>query len=107
MVRVTDYQIRKNASGEAFCVLVVTGNLEAVKSKKTNKLYFTVLKATVPASFSEAIAKTMIGQQISGTVRKVPCEPYVYITDSEEAIELDFQYEFCQDSDNVVETVLG
>ncbi len=107
MVHVSEYAIRKNSAGESFCVLVVTGNLEPVKSKKTNKFYLTVRKASIPATFPENVAKSMIGQTLPGTINKVPCEPYTFITDAGEEVELDFSYEYSAESNNVVETVMG
>lgn len=106
MVSITDYSMRENENGEKFCVLHVSGQLEAVKSKETNKVYFTVRRTTVPATFPESVAKSMIGQQLPGSIKKVFCDPYTFTTESGEEVEIDFTYEFSQESDNVLEDVV-
>lgn len=107
MVTITNCETRENSSGESFTILIVSGGLESAKSKQTGKTYFTTRKASVPCTFDESVANSMIGQQINGEVKKVPCEPYTFLTENEEEIELDFTYEFSEETENIVETVLG
>ncbi|MBK9718934.1 MAG: hypothetical protein IPO85_15760 [Saprospiraceae bacterium] len=46
MVTVSSYSIKKNADGEDFIVLVLTGDLEFIHSKE-GRLYATVKKLTL------------------------------------------------------------
>ncbi len=48
----------------------------------------------------------MIGQQLPGSIKKVFCDPYTFTTESGEEVEIDFTYEFSQESDNVLEDVV-
>lgn len=57
MVTVVNYETRQNNAGREFCVLVLQGGVEAIKSVSSGKLYFTARTCTVPASFDELTCK--------------------------------------------------
>ena len=105
-VIISNYAVRENADGDNFIVLILSGGIEMVQSQKTGRFYATTKKASVPCTFEEEVAKQMIGSKMSGTICKVPCEPFTYMTKSGEEIELDFNYEYRPDALEVADTVL-
>ncbi|MBD3638340.1 MAG: hypothetical protein HUJ25_13390 [Crocinitomicaceae bacterium] len=107
MIIVQDYAVRENSDGNKFIALILAGGLEMVKSKLSGKFYATVRKASIASTVDESTAKALIGSKMPGCIKKIPCDPYEFETDSGESIELDFTYEYQEDVDNVVETVLG
>jgi hypothetical protein len=79
MVQVTNYAIRERKDGTTFIALEITGGLEIQQSQTTGNFYATVKKCSIPSTFDENIAKTMIGQQIEGEVVRVETDPYEYV----------------------------
>ncbi len=107
MVTVIDALERANSQNEKFTALILSGGLELVKSEKSGRFYATVRKASIPSTLDFEHAKSLIGSKIPGTIKRVPCEPYSYVTESGEEILLEFTYEYVEDESNVAETVLG
>ena len=79
MVTVTNYVIRTRKDNTTFVALEISGGLEIIQSQSTGNMYATVKKCTIPSTFSEEIAKTMIGQQLEGEVLRVHSLPYEYL----------------------------
>ncbi len=104
MVKITDYKTMKNESGEIFHALVVQGGLESVRSKETNRTYFTVRQTTVPCTFDEATCQSLIGNELEGAVVRVEVEPYEYINESTgEAVMLSHRYEYLTEDNHIVQ----
>lgn len=90
MVRIVDYKARRSSEGELFLALIVQGGISLVKSKETGLYYATAKKASIPSTFDEETCKSLIGQEMDGTVERVECEPYQFINeDTGEVITLD------------------
>lgn len=106
MVIITEIAERKNSAGESFVALILTSGVEMVRSMQ-GKFYATVRKASIPSTLSLELAKQMIGQKIKGMILKVPCEPYMYKTQSGEQIQLNWNYQFTDDAESLTEEVLG
>jgi len=106
MVIIKDYVQRENSLGETFYALLVQGGIEVVKSKESGRNYITAKTASVPSTFPEEICKSLIGQELPGSVKKVECEPYE-ITDQEtgEVRQLNFRYEYIQEGETVDEVI--
>lgn len=105
MVRIVDYKTFEKENGENFYCLVVQGGLEAVKSQQTSRTYFTARTATVPTTFDEQTCSGLIGEKISGVVKKVETDPYDYtVTETGEIIQLNHRYEYVSDEDNIIES---
>lgn len=93
MVTVTDYNKHLTKDGRDFITLELTGGLEFIQSSTTGKQYATVRKCTIPSTFEENIAKSLIGTQLDGNIVKVPCDPYEYVKKSTgELMILDYSY---------------
>jgi len=75
MVRIIDYKTRMNADGEPFLALIVQGGISLVKSKESGLYYATAKKASIPSTFDEETCKSLIGQELEGSVERVECEP--------------------------------
>ncbi|HNP31801.1 MAG TPA: hypothetical protein PKN96_00760 [Flavobacterium sp.] len=104
MVRIVDYKAREREDGEQFFVLIVQGGLEAVKSQTTGKTYFTTKSARVPCTFDEDMCRSLVGNSIPGTIKKVEVDPYEYINqETGETIESNFRYEYISDEEAVVQ----
>ncbi|HWY11171.1 MAG TPA: hypothetical protein VN026_07600 [Bacteroidia bacterium] len=106
MITIISAVERKNSKEETFVALILSGDVEMVKSQK-GKFYATTRKASVPSTLTLELAKKMIGQRMNGQIVKKPCEPYLYATDKGEEIELDFTYEYIDNPENLTEEVFS
>ena len=101
MVTIIGYKERITKEGKSFFVLELQSGVKMVKSKQTGKFYVTAKKATIPSTFDEATCESLIGTQMSGTIEQVKTEPYEYtIKETGEVIELDFRYEYQEQSES-------
>ena len=78
MVQIVGYAERVNSLGQKFFALILQGGLEMVKSKETGNYYATAKRATVTSTFTEETCKELIGQEIPGSIQRMPCEPYEF-----------------------------
>jgi hypothetical protein len=89
MLTVTSFKKNTSKEGREYITLEIQGGLEMNQSSKTGRFYATVRKATISTTFGEAIARSLVGTQIKGTIVRVECEPYPYtIKDTGEEIML-------------------
>lgn len=103
MVTITDYKTIEKENGESFNLLIVQGGLQVEKSKTTGKTYFTAKTATVSSTFDENMCKSLIGQQIDGSVEKVSVEPYEYTVPSTgEIITLNHSYQYVDENGTII-----
>jgi hypothetical protein len=79
MVKVTGFNIRERKDGTTFVTLELTGGLELVQSETTGKFYATIRKCNIPSTFSEQIAKMMVGTEIEGEVIRIAVDPYDFV----------------------------
>ena len=76
--KIIDYKLREaTQDGRLFCVLILQGGVEIVKSTNGNS-YVTIRKVSLPTTFDEATCKSLIGTELKGTIEKVDCLPYDY-----------------------------
>jgi hypothetical protein len=75
MVTVSGYRVVETEDGE-YIRLVLSGDLEMVRSETTGNYYATTRQATISATFDEHTAKKMIGKELPGTIERVEVEPY-------------------------------
>jgi hypothetical protein len=106
MVTVTTFLQRSGADGIEFSVLELSGGLEIIFSKATNKPYATVRKCTIPATFSPEVCASLVGQQIQGSIIKVPCDSYVYEI-AGNIIELDYCWQYTPEENTSEVAVFG
>ncbi len=79
MVTITNYSERTRKDGTTFIALEITGGVELVQSQETSKFYATVRKTSIPCTFNETIAKSLIGSQMPGSIVRVEVDPYEFI----------------------------
>lgn len=106
MVTIIDFEERTNSENETFNALIVEGDLETVKSE-SGKVYFTARKASVPSNFSDEKCKSLIGKQLPGKIERIPCEPYEYITEEGEVLNLSHTYEYNPNPESMEEEVFS
>ncbi len=106
MVKIIDYKTRMSAEGEPFIALIVMDGITLVKSKETGMFYATSKKASITSTFNEETAKSLIGQELEGSVQQVECEPYEYTNEETgEVMELNHRWVFVKDGETVETTV--
>ena len=76
MVTVSSYRLVEKKNGGSFVSLELTGSLEILQSSNTGRFYANVSKCRIPSTFSEEIAKTLVGSKIEGEIIREECEPY-------------------------------
>ncbi|KAK6033614.1 hypothetical protein OSTOST_00212 [Ostertagia ostertagi] len=92
---VTGYAVRTAKDGHSFITLELNGGLEFVQSMETGNFYATTRKCSMPCTFGEPLAKTMVGVSLPGEVVRVQAEPYEYtIKETGEVITLNYSYEY-------------
>jgi hypothetical protein len=79
MVTVTNYVVRKTKDEETFISLELSGKVELVQSQNTGKFYATRRRCSIPSTFDEVVAQSILGTQIEGEIVRVEAEPYDFI----------------------------
>nr|WP_298995587.1 hypothetical protein [uncultured Polaribacter sp.] len=103
MVKIVDFKTYQRNDGSDFCALVVQGGIEAVKSKESNRLYFTARTVNVPCTFNESTCKALIGTDFPGSIEKVEVEPYDYaIPDTGEIVTLTHSYQYIDEKESIL-----
>ena len=93
MVTVTNYFVQKNKEGKLFISLELTGDVQAIQSSETGRFYLTAKRSRLASTFSEDIAKTLVGKQLPGKIERIQCEPYDYaVEETGEVISLMHTY---------------
>ena len=106
MVRIIDYVKRQNNSGEDFFLLVLQGGLQLVRSQETGRFYATMKQATISSTFDEDTCKSLIGEEIPGSIVKVETDPYEYtVQETGEVITLSHRWEYQREGDTLKEIV--
>lgn len=92
MVKVINAHLRTTEKG-TYVSLELQGELVMVQSQVTGRFYATAKKCFVFSTFNIDVAKSLIGQNISGTIVRVECEAYDYtIQETGEVIKLAHTY---------------
>ena len=79
MITISNYHIRNRKDGTPFVALELTGGLEIIQSSTTGSFYATVRKCSIPCTFNETVARTLIGSTMPGQIVRVQAEPYQYL----------------------------
>ena len=108
MVTIVGFEKRKNKKDEEFNVLVLQGDVETVISKETGKPYLTAKKTSIPCTFDDVMAKSMIGKSLPGEILKMDCDEYEYtIPGTNKKIKLAYTYMYNSEPIGIEETVMG
>jgi len=102
MLKIIEVAPRVNSDGEQFFALILQDGLQLVKSKETGNYYATAKSTSITSTFTEEVAKSMIGSEIPGTIQKVACESYEYtIKDTGEVITLEHRWQYFPEGETV------
>jgi hypothetical protein len=95
MVTISNYFVRQTQEGKQFITLELLGDLELIQSSNTGAFYATAKRCTIPSTFTEDVAKTLIGKQIRGRIDRVQCAAYEYtVKETGEVITLMHTYSY-------------
>ncbi|WP_185153004.1 hypothetical protein [Dysgonomonas sp. 216] len=81
----------ESKEGKSFISLEIQGELKLVQSENGN-FYLTANKTRVATPFPIEVCQMLIGRTLSGSIERVECEPYEYITESGEVLTLEHSY---------------
>ncbi|GHV41733.1 hypothetical protein FACS1894179_10080 [Bacteroidia bacterium] len=76
MVTITNYKEVQTEDGRKFVSIELQSEPKLVQSSTTGNFYLTVNKTRVTTALPVDVCKTLIGQQLPGTVEKIQVEPY-------------------------------
>jgi hypothetical protein len=90
-----------------FKVLVLQGKVQVAISVTTGRPYLTARKTTLPFTFSEEFAQTLIGTQLPGDIERMECEEYEFqIPGQKKKLKLTHRYQY-NANPTVLEEVVG
>ena len=79
MVTIVGLEKRKTADGKEFNVMNLQGSVEVAISKATGKPYLTARKTSIPCTFDEVMAKSLVGQQLPGEIERMEVDEYDFL----------------------------
>jgi len=108
MVTIVGFEKRKNKKEEEFNVLILQGDVETVISKETGRPYLTARKTSIPCTFDEEMAKSLVGEKLPGEILKMDCEEYEFtLPGTNKTINLAYTYVYNPKPSGIEETVLA
>jgi hypothetical protein len=103
MVTVKSFAKRQSSDGREFITLELVGGLELVQSQNTGRFYATVRKCSIPSTFDEVVAASLVGSQLPGDVVRIPSDAYDYtIKSTGEVVTLQHSYGYQPPTGDVV-----
>lgn len=107
MVTVIDYAERQRQDGSVFYALILQGGLSLVQSRNTGNFYATVKKCSIPITFDEKIAQSMVGEQVPGSIQRKSCEPYEWTNkETGELLELSHRWVYLPEGATIDEAIV-
>ncbi|GHV17340.1 hypothetical protein FACS1894179_08990 [Bacteroidia bacterium] len=108
MVTITNYKEVQTADGRQFVSIELQSEPKLVQSSTTGNFYLTVNKTRVTTALSVDVCKTLVGQQLPGTVEKIQVEPYESINkETGEVKVLHHVFVYTPDEQSVQKVQLG
>lgn len=92
MVTISNYHVRQNHEGKSFIALELQGDLEMIQSASTGAFYASAKRCSMSSTFTEDVAKNLIGKQLPGKIDRVECPAYDYMLKTGEVISLTHTY---------------
>lgn len=106
MVTITGLEKRKSADKKEFTVLNLQGGIEVAVSKTTGKPYLTARKTSIPCTFDEVMAKSLIGQTLPGEIERLEVDEYEFtIPGTKKKIKLHHSYQYSAEPATITEVV--
>jgi hypothetical protein len=86
--------------------MALQGDIEVAVSKDTGKPYLTARKTSIPFTFDESIAKTLIGHQLPGGIERIEVKPHEFLVPSTgKKIKLSHSYQYLKEPATVMEVI--
>lgn len=82
MVTVNSFTKRQSKDGRSFLTMELVGGIEMVQSQSSGMYYAKLKKCSVPATFDESIADSLVGTKLPGEIVRILCDPYEYTIQS-------------------------
>ncbi|MBW6501243.1 MAG: hypothetical protein K0B05_07605 [Bacteroidales bacterium] len=107
MVTIVGVEKRKNkAKNEDFNVMVLQGEVEVAVSKTTGRPYLTAKKTSLPCTFTERFASTLIGKSLPGMIERKECDPYEFtVPGTKKKLSLNHTFLYSPDPSTIEEVV--
>jgi hypothetical protein len=106
MVTITGIEKRKSADGKEFNVISLQGSVVVAISKATGKPYLTARKSSIPCTFDEILAKSLIGQSLPGEIERIETEEYEFVIPGrKKKLTLSHTYQYSPTPTTVTEVV--
>ncbi len=108
MVTIIDFVKRQNREGKDFYALILQGGIELVKAQESGRYYATAKKASITSTFDEDFCRSLLGQQIPGSVQRVASEPYEFtVKDTGEVLTLTHRWVYLKEGEALTEQVIA
>jgi len=106
MVTIVGLEKRKSADGKEFNVMSLQGSVVVAISKTTGKPYLTARKSSIPCTFDEVLAKSLIGQSLPGEIERIEVDEYEFVVPgTKKKIKLNHSYRYSADPVSITEVV--
>ena len=106
MVTITGLEKRRAADGKDFNVMNLQGSVEVVISKATGKPYLTARKTSIPCTFDEVMAKSLIGQKLPGEIERIETDEYDFkIPGTNKKLKLTHSFRYSAEPASIAEVV--
>jgi hypothetical protein len=106
MVTIVGLEKRKSADGKEFNVMSLQGSVVVAISKTTGKPYLTARKSSIPCTFDEVLAKTLIVQSLPGEIERVEVDEYEFvIPGTKKKMKLNHSYVYSAEPVSISEVV--
>ncbi|CAN5665550.1 hypothetical protein BH10BAC2_BH10BAC2_02200 [soil metagenome] len=95
MVKIIGTKSQLNDEGKSFVSFKLQGDVEAIQSQKTGRMYLTAKTCYIACTFDEKTATSLLGTSLPGTIERVSCVPYEYtVKETGEVLSLVHTYEY-------------
>jgi hypothetical protein len=106
MVTIVGLEKRKSADGKEFNVISLQGSVVVAISKATGKPYLTARKSSIPCTFDEVLAKSLIGQSLPGEIERIEVDEYEFvIPGTKKKLKLSHSFQYSPEPTTVTEVV--
>ena len=106
MVTITGLEKRLAADGRPFNVMNLQGSVEVAISKVTGKPYLTARKTSIPCTFDEVLAKSLIGHTLPGEIERIEVDEYEFVVPgTKKKIKLSHSYRYSAEPATISEVV--
>jgi hypothetical protein len=106
MVTIVGLEKRKAADGKEFNVMNLQGSVEVAISKVTGKPYLTARKTSIPCTFDEVMAKSLIGQTLPGEIERMEVDEYEFLVPgTKKKIKLNHSFRYSAEPATITEVV--